>query len=74
MSSTLIQDTDGSPLLFMIIIRDNTEEKKQRQNKCMPTGWQIWERWPRNYEINQPLNIISMVLDKILLEAARNQK
>lgn len=76
MSSTLIQDTDGSPLLFMIIIRDNTERKKTEAKQMHADRMANLGEMASGiaHEINQPLNIISMVLDKILLEAARNQK
>ena len=74
-SSTLIQDPDGMPLSFMIIIRDISYRKKMETKQIhadrmanlgeMATGIA--------HEINQPLNIISMVMDKILFETAKTE-
>ncbi len=74
-SSTLIQGLDGTPLSYMIIIRDISQRKKMETKQIhadrmanigeMATGMA--------HEINQPLNIISMVIDKLLFEAARTE-
>jgi PAS domain S-box-containing protein len=74
-SATLIQSPDGTPLSFMIIIRDISQRKKTETKQIhadrmanlgeMATGIA--------HEINQPLNIISMVMDKILFEAAKSE-
>lgn len=73
MSATLIQGQSGTPLSFMIIIRDISQRKKTETKLLhadrmaslgeMATGIA--------HEINQPLNIISMVMDKILFESAK---
>jgi PAS domain S-box-containing protein len=72
-SATLIQDPRGAPLSFMIIIRDISQRTKMETKQIhadrmanlgeMATGIA--------HEINQPLNIISMVMDKILFETER---
>lgn len=74
-SVTLIQDPDGVSLSFMIIIRDISQRKKIEAKQLhadrmanlgeMATGIA--------HEINQPLNIISMVMDKILFESAKTE-
>ena len=74
-SATLIQDPDGVSLSFMIIIRDISQRKKIEAKQLhadrmanlgeMATGIA--------HEINQPLNIISMVMDKILFESAKTE-
>ncbi len=74
-STTLIQDRHGEPLSFMLIIRDITQRKKTETKRLhadrmvnlgeMASGMA--------HEINQPLNIISMVLDKILFETAKTK-
>lgn len=72
-SSTLIHDVDGKPVSFMIILRDISFQKEIEIRQIhadrmvslgqMATGIA--------HEINQPLNIISMVMDKILFDAAK---
>ncbi len=74
-SVTLIQDPDGVSLSFMIIIRDISQRKKIEAKQLhadrmaslgeMATGIA--------HEINQPLNIISMVMDKVLFESAKTK-
>ena len=72
-SATLIQDQDGNPQSFMIITRDISQRKKVESKQLhadrmanlgeMATGIA--------HEINQPLNIISMVMDKIIFESEK---
>jgi len=72
-SSTLILDVDGKPVSFMIILRDISFQKEIEIRQIhadrmvslgqMATGIA--------HEINQPLNIISMVMDKILFDTAK---
>ncbi len=73
-SVTLIQDQKGKPLSFMVIIRDISYRKlmetKQFHADRMANLGQMAAGIA--HEINQPLNIISMVMDKVLFEADRN--
>ncbi|MDP3916359.1 MAG: PAS domain S-box protein [Bacteroidota bacterium] len=73
-SATLIQDVDGKPVLFMIIIRDISFQKeietKQIHADRMANLGQMASGIA--HEINQPLNNISMVMDKILFDAAKS--
>jgi len=72
-SVTLIQDPQRVPLSYMIIVRDISHRKKMETKQLhadrmaslgeMATGIA--------HEINQPLNIISMVMDKILFETTK---
>ncbi|NQU52917.1 MAG: PAS domain S-box protein, partial [Bacteroidetes bacterium] len=73
-SSTLIQDSTSSPVSFMLTIRD-ISFRKQREKKLihadrmaslgeMASGMA--------HEINQPLNTMSLIMDNMLFEAARN--
>jgi PAS domain S-box-containing protein len=72
-SVTLIQDPHGVPLSYMVTIRDISQRKKLETKQIhadrmanlgeMATGIA--------HEINQPLNIISMVMDKILFETIK---
>ena len=74
-SVTLIQGQHGEPVSFMIIIRDISQRKKIETKQFhadrmaslgeMATGIA--------HEINQPLNIISMVMDKILFESNKKE-
>jgi PAS domain S-box-containing protein len=72
-SATLIQNHEGAALSYMIIIRDISQRKKMETKQIhadrmanlgeMATGIA--------HEINQPLNIISMVMDKFLFDLAK---
>lgn len=72
-SATLIQDSKGLPFSYMVIVRDISQRKKLETKQIhadrmaslgeMATGIA--------HEINQPLNIISMVVDKILFDSAK---
>jgi PAS domain S-box-containing protein len=76
LSSTLIHGPDGTHPSLMIIVRDISQRKKA-ETKQMHTDRMINLGEMASgiaHEINQPLNIISMVLDKILFETARNEK
>ena len=70
-SSTLIQAPDGEPLSFMIIIRDISQRKKIQTKQIHADRMANLGEMASGiaHEINQPLNIISMVMDKILFEA-----
>jgi PAS domain S-box-containing protein len=69
-SSTLIQGPDGTPLSFMIIIRDISQRKKTETKQLHADRMANLGEMASGiaHEINQPLNIISMVMDKILFE------
>ena len=73
-SATLIQDVDGKPVSFMIIIRDISFQKdietRQIHADRMANLGQMASGIA--HEINQPLNNISMVMDKILFDAAKS--
>jgi PAS domain S-box-containing protein len=74
-SSTLIQAPDGEPLAFMIIIRDITQRKKMETKQIHADRMANLGEMASGiaHEINQPLNIISMVMDKILFEADKTE-
>jgi PAS domain S-box-containing protein len=74
-SSTLIQAPDGEPLAFMIIIRDITQRKKMETKQIHADRMANLGEMASGiaHEINQPLNIISMVMDKILFEADKKE-
>jgi PAS domain S-box-containing protein len=76
LSATLIQVPDGTPLVIMIIIRDVTLRKKAETLQLHADRMANLGEMASGiaHEINQPLNIISMVLDKILFETARSEK
>ena len=67
----LIQDPDGVPLSFMIIIRDISQRKKIETKQLHADRMANLGEMASGiaHEINQPLNIISMVMDKIIFES-----
>ncbi len=75
-SVTLIQDTEGIPLSYMVIIRDISQrmkiETKQIHADRMANLGEMASGIA--HEINQPLNIISMVMDRVLFETTKAQK
>lgn len=74
-SSTLIQGADGKPFSFMIIIRDISQRKKMETKQIHADRMINLGEMASGiaHEINQPLNIISMVMDKILFETAKTE-
>jgi PAS domain S-box-containing protein len=72
-SSTLIQAPDGEPLSFMFILRDISQRKKIETKQFHADRMANLGEMASGiaHEINQPLNIISMVMDKILFEAVK---
>jgi PAS domain S-box-containing protein len=74
-STTLIQGPDGVPLSFMIIIRDVSQRKMIETNQLHADRMANLGEMASGiaHEINQPLNIISMVMDKILFESAKTE-
>jgi len=69
-SITLIQGSDGEPLSFMVIVRDISFRKKLETKQIHADRMANLGEMASGiaHEINQPLNIISMVMDKILFE------
>ena len=74
-SSTLIQSPDGTPLSFMITIRDISQRKKMETKQAHADRMANLGQMAAGiaHEINQPLNIISLVMDKILFESAKTE-
>ncbi|MFZ4563441.1 MAG: PAS domain S-box protein [Bacteroidales bacterium] len=74
-SSTLIQGLEGAPLSFMIMIRDISQRKKMETKQIHADHMANIGEMASGlaHEINQPLNIISMVMDKLLFEAAKTE-
>jgi len=74
-SATLMQGPDGAPLSFMIIIRDISQHKKMETKQVHADRMANLGEMASGiaHEINQPLNIISLVMDKILFESAKTE-
>jgi PAS domain S-box-containing protein len=74
-SSTLIQTPDGIPFSFMITIRDISQRKKLEKMQIHADRMASLGEMASGiaHEINQPLNTISMVMDNILYEAAKDE-
>jgi len=74
-SATLIQNSKGDPLSFMIIIRDISHRKKIETQQIHADRMASLGEMASGmaHEINQPLNIISMVMDKLLFESSRTE-
>ncbi|MEI6049035.1 MAG: PAS domain S-box protein [Bacteroidota bacterium] len=74
-SATLIQGTEGVPLSFMVTVRDISYRKKMEAKQIHADRMSNLGEMAAGiaHEINQPLNIISMVLDKILFESAKTK-
>jgi PAS domain S-box-containing protein len=72
-SSTLISDVDGNPVSFMIILRDISFQKEIETRQIHADRMVSLGQMASGiaHEINQPLNIISMVMDKILFDATK---
>ncbi len=74
-SSTFMQGLDGKQFSFMIIIRDISQRKKSETKQIHADRMANLGEMASGmaHEINQPLNIISMVMDKILFETAKTE-
>ena len=72
-NATLIESSFGEPLLFMVIIRDISKRKKIEAMQIHADRMVNLGKMASGiaHEINQPLNIISLVMDKILFESTR---
>ncbi|MCX6233340.1 MAG: PAS domain S-box protein [Bacteroidetes bacterium] len=73
-STTLIQEPDGTPMSFMIIVRDISQRKKLEKQQIHADRMTSLGEMASGiaHEINQPLNTISIIIDNILLEASKN--
>jgi len=74
-SATLIQGPDGTSIAFMIIIRDISQRKRLETIQIHADRMASLGEMASGiaHEINQPLNIISMVVDKILFESSKTE-
>ena len=74
-SVTLIQGSDMSPLSFMFIARDISMRTRMEAAQIHAARMASLGEMASGiaHEINQPLNIISMVMDKILFESAKKE-
>jgi len=74
-SVTLIQDRSGEPLAYMIIIRDISQRQKMEAKQIHADRMANLGEMAAGiaHEINQPLNIISLIMDKILFESAKTE-
>jgi len=72
-SATLIQNNDVTPLSIIVVIRDVSQRKKIQANQIHADRMANLGQMAAGmaHEINQPLNIISMVVDKILFETEK---
>jgi len=75
-SSTLIQSAVGLPFSFLFTLRDISQRKKKEAKQIHADRMANLGEMASGiaHEINQPLNIISMVMDKLLFESARNNE
>ncbi|MGI5975952.1 MAG: ATP-binding protein [Paludibacter sp.] len=72
-STALIQDSDGKPSSYVVVFNDISQRKKQQLNQIhadrMANLGQMASGM--SHEINQPMNIISMIMDKMLYDAKK---
>ncbi|MEI6173141.1 MAG: PAS domain S-box protein [Bacteroidota bacterium] len=75
-SSTLMQDQNGAPISFMIIVRDISQRMRMEAKQIHSDRMSILGEMAAGiaHEIGQPLNTISLVMDKILFETSRAEK
>jgi len=74
-STTLIQESDGSPKAYMAIIRDVTQRKKMETMHTHADRMASLGEMASGiaHEINQPLNTLSLVMDNIMYEATKKE-
>jgi PAS domain S-box-containing protein len=74
-SATFMQGVDGKSYSFMLIIRDISLRKKAMTKQIHADRMANLGEMASGmaHEINQPLNIISIVMDKILFESAKTE-
>ena len=72
-STSLMQNHEGVLISFMIIIRDISHRKKMEAKQINTDRLMIIGEMAAGiaHEINQPLNIISLVMDNILFEITK---
>ncbi|MFZ4464219.1 MAG: PAS domain S-box protein [Bacteroidales bacterium] len=75
-SATLIQGPDGMPISFMITVRDISQRKKMEAKQFHADRMANLGEMASGiaHEINQPLNIISLAMDNVLYEIARDDQ
>jgi len=74
-SLTLIQSTETALFSFMITIRDISQRKKMEKKQIHADRMSSLGEMASGiaHEINQPLNTLSLVVDNILYEAAKDE-
>ncbi|GAB1415827.1 hypothetical protein MASR2M117_12330 [Paludibacter sp.] len=72
-STTLIQNNDGAPTSFIIVVRDISHQKKSQAMQIHADRMANLGEMAAGmaHEINQPLNIISMVMDKMIYDSEK---
>lgn len=75
-SATLLHDPDGTPISFMMIIRDISQRKTLEMQLIHSERMAALGELASGiaHEINQPLNTISLAMDNILDEIAAKEK
>lgn len=75
-SATLIQSAVGLPFSFLFTVRDISQRKKKEAKQIHADRMANLGEMASGiaHEINQPLNIISMVMDKFLFESEKNNQ
>jgi PAS domain S-box-containing protein len=74
-SATLMQDQNRVPISFMVIVRDISQRKKMEAKQIHTDRMSTLGEMAAGiaHEINQPLNIISLVADRVLFELDINE-
>jgi len=75
-SATLIHGPDGIPISFMITVRDISQRKNMEAKQFHADRMANLGEMASGiaHEINQPLNIISLAMDNVLYEIARDDQ
>lgn len=75
LSIALINGADGLPFSYMLVLRDHTDRKQIEARQFHTDRMASLGKMASGiaHEINQPLNIISMTLDNIMFESAKEQ-
>lgn len=74
-SATLIQGENGVPLSILVVVRDISQRKRIQASQIHADRMASLGQMAAGmaHEINQPLNIISMVVDKVVFEVNKNK-